>query len=160
MEAEGIHVGALASVSLSKETRMKPEFVANEVIIGNLQGAYGTNPCVDPDGSRVDFDRDKKEVRITDVNGISKAYTVELVEKKDAVPRQYSMVRLVAWYADLSRKHTKKGHTNPMLEEERFIYLGEIPNMSGHCITIGHKTGKPYSGYHVENFEEIPEEEV
>ena len=41
-----------------------------------------------------------------------------------------------------------------------FIFLGEIPNMLGHGIFIGRDSGKIYSGFHTDSFEEIPEDEV
>lgn len=41
-----------------------------------------------------------------------------------------------------------------------FIYLGEIPNMAGHGIFIGMDSGKIYSGFHTDSFEEIPEDET
>jgi hypothetical protein len=41
-----------------------------------------------------------------------------------------------------------------------YVFIGEIPNMLGHCVVADHKTGKIYSGYHTENFIELSEEEV
>ena len=41
-----------------------------------------------------------------------------------------------------------------------YIFFGEIPNMPGHCVVADQKTGQLYSGYHIENFVEIPEEET
>jgi len=38
--------------------------------------------------------------------------------------------------------------------------MGEIVNMPGHCILLGTLTNKMYMGYHCDEFEEIPEEEV
>ena len=48
----------------------------------------------------------------------------------------------------------------PFEENAASIFSGEIPHMPGHCIVADHKTGQIYSGYHIENFMEIPEEEV
>lgn len=44
------------------------------------------------------------------------------------------------------------------MEEETFIFFGEIPNMPGHCVVSSHESGKLYSGYDIENFQEIQEE--
>ena len=38
---------------------------------------------------------------------------------------------------------------------QRFVFLGEIPNMPGHCVVADCDTGKVHSGYHIENFEVI-----
>jgi len=40
------------------------------------------------------------------------------------------------------------------------IYLGEIPNMPEHGVFAGHRSGRVYSGHHIEQFEEVPSEEV
>ena len=55
----------------------------------------------------------------------------------------------------------KKFHTQyPFKPKQVLLFLGEIPNMEGHCVVMDHKSGELYSGYHVENFQEIPEDEV
>jgi len=41
-----------------------------------------------------------------------------------------------------------------------FVYLGEIPNMPGHCVVLGYCTGKVYSGFHVERFRVLDQCEV
>ncbi len=40
-----------------------------------------------------------------------------------------------------------------------FLYLGEIPNMTGHCAVID-STGRVEVGYHVEDFRELTDNEV
>lgn len=45
-------------------------------------------------------------------------------------------------------------------ENDRYIFLGEIPNMPGHCVVIEYNKGKIYSGYHTSNFIELSEEET
>lgn len=45
-------------------------------------------------------------------------------------------------------------------DDSLFIFLGEIKNMRGHCVVVGYKTGKTYSGFHIENFFEVSEDEV
>lgn len=48
----------------------------------------------------------------------------------------------------------------PFQKEQHLIFLGEIPNMEGHCIVIDNATGKFYSGYHTENFRELTDDET
>ena len=33
-----------------------------------------------------------------------------------------------------------------------FVYMGEIPNMPGHCVVADYLTGKVSCGYHIDNF--------
>ncbi len=66
-----------------------------------------------------------------------------------------SMVMLEDWYIE----HLKKINNNVFGKDTLFIYLGEIPNMKGHCVVIGHGSGKIYSGYHIEDFRLVTEDE-
>jgi hypothetical protein len=45
-------------------------------------------------------------------------------------------------------------------KDEAYIFLGEIPNMPGHCVIAGRTSGKIHAGYHTESFVEIPDDEV
>jgi hypothetical protein len=47
----------------------------------------------------------------------------------------------------------------PFSSEVVYVYLGDIVNMPGHCVVVEHETGRIYSGFHTENFVEIPEDE-
>jgi hypothetical protein len=58
---------------------------------------------------------------------------------------------------DLARELREK---YPFREDGVYVFLGEIPNMPGHCVVADHKNGRIYAGYHIENFIEIPEEDV
>ena len=49
---------------------------------------------------------------------------------------------------------------SPLLKEETFIFLGEIPNMKEHCVIAGRLSGRIYSGYHIQDFEELTENEI
>jgi hypothetical protein len=69
--------------------------------------------------------------------------------------RQYALVEL----ANDFKKAMATDKDHPIMQENAFIYFGEIPNMLGHCVVSGHKSGKIFSGYHIENFQEITEEE-
>jgi hypothetical protein len=48
----------------------------------------------------------------------------------------------------------------PFKRNHPYVYFGEIPNMPGHCVVMDHKTGQMFSGYHIEDFIEIPEDET
>jgi hypothetical protein len=63
-------------------------------------------------------------------------------------PRVNSLVRFVGQYEGYT------GEEYPFDVKFPLIYLGEIPNMRGHCI-VADKTGKVFYGYHIENFEEV-----
>ncbi len=73
-------------------------------------------------------------------------------------PRQYALVKVVEimkiWL-------TENGHKDsPLLEEDVFVFLGEIPNMPEHCVISGYKSGKILSGHHTSNFIELAEGEM
>ena len=57
-------------------------------------------------------------------------------------------------------KVTEKWKLEKHFKDDVFIYLGEIPNMKGHGVFLGHRTGKIYSGYHIEDFRELTDEET
>jgi len=48
----------------------------------------------------------------------------------------------------------------PFDEDETLCFLGEIPNMEGHCVVISCTTKKVHIGYHVNDFVELTEEEL
>ena len=70
-------------------------------------------------------------------------------------PRQNSLVRFMS--ENLSPAFLTK---YPFTRDGVYIYLGEIPNMPGHCIVVDYKSGKFHAGYHTENFTEIPQDET
>ena len=41
-----------------------------------------------------------------------------------------------------------------------YLFLGEIPNMPDHCAVAELKSGRIFSGYHVEYFREIRPDDV
>ncbi len=75
-------------------------------------------------------------------------------DKKDDI-KFLSIVMLKDWYIEVLKKH----NDNSFSKDNWFIYLGEIPNMKGHCVIIGYESGKIYSGYHIENFRLPTEDE-
>ncbi len=48
----------------------------------------------------------------------------------------------------------------PFSVGETLVFLGEIPNMPGHCVVARHLGGTVHSGYHTENFVELDQDEV
>jgi len=68
--------------------------------------------------------------------------------------RQYAIVEHTEEF--LNAMKDQKDH--PIMKEKVFIFFGEIPNMSGHCVVSGHESGRVFSGFHIENFQEIKEE--
>jgi len=66
--------------------------------------------------------------------------------------RQYSLVR----FDDSSLPKEYRG-MYPFSSKHRYIFLGEIPNMPGHCIVMD-EDGKMYPGYHTSNFTELSDE--
>ena len=69
-------------------------------------------------------------------------------------PRQYALVR---FDFDSIPEDYRAGYQLIFAPDRCYIYLGEIPNMAGHCIIMDHQ-GKHYVGYHIENFVELSEE--
>ena len=66
-------------------------------------------------------------------------------------PRQYSLCKFNA--------HGEWKYY-PFSEHGAYVFLGDIPNMPGHCVVADYKTGQIYSGYHTSQFDEIPEDET
>jgi len=75
--------------------------------------------------------------------------------KRNAKPRRMSLVR---FKAESLPSHFLKKY--PFKAGRTYVYLGELVNMGGHCVVADHKTGRLYSGFHTENFVEIPADEV
>lgn len=71
------------------------------------------------------------------------------------IPRHLSLVRFD--FEAISKEYHSK---YPFVEGRSYVFFGEIPNMPGHCVVADHKTGQLFSGYHTENFAEIPPDEV
>jgi len=71
------------------------------------------------------------------------------------VPRVNSLVRYADWYINWAN-----GNGLKFTAQDQFIYLGEIPNMKGHCIAVRQHDGKMMIGYHIENYVELTEDET
>ena len=66
-------------------------------------------------------------------------------------PRPYSLVTL---------REAARGSDYPFSADLPLVYLGEIPNMPGHCVVAGSESGRIYTGYHIETFVELSEDET
>jgi hypothetical protein len=69
-------------------------------------------------------------------------------------PRPLSLITFTEDYIQIMLEH------GCPFKDSEFIYVGEIPNMLGHCVIIGRSTGKLHIGYHIENFRELTDEET
>jgi hypothetical protein len=75
--------------------------------------------------------------------------------RRPRIPRQYSLVRFRFDHCP-PEFHSKY----PFTRDGVYVFFGKIPNMPGHCVVCDHNTGQVYSGYHIENFSEIPNDET
>jgi hypothetical protein len=48
----------------------------------------------------------------------------------------------------------------PFKPKKAYLFLGEIPNLPGHCLVADAKTGRIWTGYHTENFQEFARHEI
>lgn len=87
--------------------------------------------------------------------------------RKIKLPQQYAIVRLSdkdrKFYQGMVDTHPKDktlGTIKSLLQESNFIFLGEIPNMPGHVVVAGMKSGKVFAGWHPEMFEQLSDEET
>lgn len=51
-------------------------------------------------------------------------------------------------------------YTPAFKKDNVYVYLGEVPNMIGHCFLISLETGKIEIGYHTSDIRELTDEEV
>ncbi|QDV61101.1 hypothetical protein [Crateriforma conspicua] len=70
-------------------------------------------------------------------------------------PRYLSLVRF-----DFGSVPSDYHAKYPFTDSRTYIFFGEIPNMTGHCVVADHQTGQLFSGYHTENFVELAEDET
>jgi hypothetical protein len=74
--------------------------------------------------------------------------------KKDRKIRPYTIVKMTDEYIALSKQHNIK------YKDDHFLFINEIVNMPGHVYLVGMSSGVNYTGLHLENFVEVPEEEI
>lgn len=70
------------------------------------------------------------------------------------VPRKLSLVKF-----DFESLPKKYHDLYPFEKDKAYLFLGEIPNMPGHC-AVAEEKGQIRFGFHTENFIELTEEEV
>ncbi len=68
----------------------------------------------------------------------------------EGYPRRFSLVRLMnapgeTFHPDAAR----------LSKDEVYVFLGEIPNMPGHCVVADYATGRIHAGCHTGGFEEL-----
>lgn len=92
-------------------------------------------------------------------NNIMTDEEVEMMVKHHRLIREKNvLVRLTKLVVeDLKERAMTKEH--PFKEGEAYVYLGEIKNMADHGIFVDND-GKVLWGYHVSDFEEIPDGET
>ena len=72
--------------------------------------------------------------------------------------RQYALVKEKEEYFTVGANISANKDT-------AFVFLGEIPNMPGHCVVVEHlvkglNPGKIYTGFHTDRFQELSKDEV
>ena len=73
---------------------------------------------------------------------------------KTKIPRKLSLVKF-----DFETLPKKYHSQYPFHPSERMIFLGEIPNMMGHC-AVARSDGIISSGWHTDNFVELTDDET
>jgi hypothetical protein len=73
-------------------------------------------------------------------------------------PRRLAFVKFNPRISPVGRG--AKAPSYPFKREVPYVFLGEIPNMPGHCVIADTTSGKIYAGYHTDSFTEIPLDEV
>jgi hypothetical protein len=48
----------------------------------------------------------------------------------------------------------------PFTDKDRFVYLGDIVSMPGHCVVVRLKDNTVFTCYHTSNFVELTEDEL
>jgi hypothetical protein len=79
-------------------------------------------------------------------------------ESNTAMPRVPRKLSLVKW--DGSRLPPSLRRKYPFRLGAIYIFLGEIPNMPGHCVVADHSSGRIYSGHHTDHFVELASAET
>jgi len=70
-------------------------------------------------------------------------------------PRPLSLVKIKP-----SWKAAAESYQFPFLNDMPLVYFGEIPNMREHGIFVGYSSGRIYSGFHIDYFIELSEDEI
>ncbi len=73
-------------------------------------------------------------------------------------PRRLALVRFLPRVSAAVRGAEAPRY--PIKKGAAYIFLGEIPNMPGHCVVADLKSGMVHAGYHTESFTEISSDEI
>jgi hypothetical protein len=74
--------------------------------------------------------------------------------KRRKQPRKLSLVKF-----DYDSIPTELHKHYPFVKGKAYLFLGEIPNMPGHC-ALAESNGKVMFGYHTDEFIELTEDEA
>jgi len=61
---------------------------------------------------------------------------------------------------DVASINPKYQHEYPFSESDRFVYMGDIVQMPGHCVVVRLGDGKVFTCYHTDDFIELVDKEV
>lgn len=78
-----------------------------------------------------------------------------MIEAMYKMPRQLSLVKFTP-----PKQSGTSRQRYPFRRGVTYLFFGEIPNMPGHCVVVDRRTGRIFSGYHIENFVELDENEI
>jgi hypothetical protein len=106
-----------------------------------------------PEEGQPDYDYDKYFTEFLENNRISSDKILKVVPAGDCEEVHVFMDAGIEQYA-IVEFNAPKGYEDKyeFKNGQRFIYMGEIPNMRGHCVVADYETGRIHSGYHIENF--------
>ena len=57
-------------------------------------------------------------------------------------------------------KHIAKEYKKMFPPQDRYIFMGEIKQMPGHCILCQYPKGEMIMGWHTDNFIPVPDDEL
>ena len=76
-------------------------------------------------------------------------------ERMSKGPRPLSLVKLKPELLARARSDEL-----PFVTDTPLVFLGEIPNMPEHGVFVGYSSGRVYSGYPIDQFVELSDDEV
>lgn len=88
-------------------------------------------------------------------NGVGELIDYE--NESICIPRQYSLIRFTK---DTINFEGFDMSSLSYHKDNKLVYLGEIPNIPEHCIILDITLNKHIIGIHIDNIEEIPEDDV
>lgn len=68
---------------------------------------------------------------------------------------------ILQWCKEMRKDwHAVQKYSSEFDCDERFIFLGNVEGMPGHCMVICLRDNRIYGPWHNDNFENVPEEEI